>query len=49
MNQSNIIYAKRCLQSCHFIEFVQHYTCICITFDVNNNAHTVTVRLIVGI
>ena len=49
MNQSNVIHTERCLQSCHLIELIQHYTCVCITFHVNNYTHTVTVRLIIRI
>ena len=49
MYQGNVIYAERCLQSCHFEQLVQYNAGIRITFYINYNAHTFTVGLIVHI
>ena len=49
MYQSNIVHPERSLQSRHLEQLIQYDACIGITFHIDHDTHTLTVRLIVYI
>ena len=49
VSNGDAVYSERALQVCQLEEFVAHYIGIGFTLDVNNDAHTLTVRLVIYI
>ena len=49
IHQRDVIHAKRGLQGCQLIQFVQHHTRVRVALHVDDNPHTLPVGLIVHV